>query len=182
MIIEDGKGSGGGNVGTAENRALVSSRQAERIMYSSRDDGLAYSAVYDSMTVAAGDICAYLKNTSSTRNLFISDTTFGGVEAIKWKVFTCTGTAAAGESVTPVELNISKSFTAEATAMAGDTTITGLTAVAQVGCFRSAALSSFDNNWHNALILGPGDAIYVEYDAGTTGLCEGEIFFHYETI
>jgi len=32
------------------------------------------------------------------------------------------------------------------------------------------------------LILSPNTAIMVEYDAGTTGLCEIDCLFHFETI
>jgi hypothetical protein len=37
-------------------------------------------------------------------------------------------------------------------------------------------------NYEDALILGPGKAIAVEYDTGTTGICEIDLFFHYEDL
>ena len=134
------------------------------------------------MTGAAGDYVAYLKNDSSTRNLFISDMTAGGVENIKWKLFSVTGTAASGEEVIPTGLNLSKSIPAEAIAMAGDTAITGLTEGAKLATGRSVANSGAEQTFHNALILGPGDAAALEYDTGITGLCEVSIHFHYEGL
>lgn len=182
MKIEDGKGKNGDMSVSATQRGNVSAKTAPRVFYSARDDGLAYSAIYESITAAAGDYIAYIKNTSSTRNMFIGDITLGGVEAIKWKMFFCTGTAAAGESVTATPMNNSKAIPAEATCMAGDTTITGLATTGQVSNHRNAALSSVEEHFDGSLVLGPGDAMVIEYDAGTSGVCEVDIHFHYETI
>lgn len=182
MKIEDGKGSGKEMSVSSTQRGNVSAKTAPRIFYSSREDGLAYAAVFDDITAAAGEYVAYLQNTSSTRNMFLSDMTAGGVENIKWKLFVCTGTAASGESVTPTELNLSKSIPAEAIAMAGNVAITGLTAGEQIATGRSGANSGAKREFDNALILGPNDAIVLEYDAGTGGLCEATFQFHYEDI
>ena len=182
MKIEDGKGSGRQASVSSVQRLNVSAKTAPRMFYASRDFGLAYNAVYDGITAAAGEYTAYLKNTSTTRNLFISEIEFHSFEAVKWKIWSVTGTAAAGESVEPAELNLSKGITAEATAMAGNTAITGLTTVAQIGSHRSAALEDSDMNFQGSLVLGPGDAIAIEYDAGTSGICSHDIFFWYEGL
>lgn len=181
-FIEDGKGSGRKASVSSVQRLNVSAKTAPRYFYASRDFGLAYNAVYDGITAAANDYTAYLKNTSSTRNLFINHIEFHSVEAVKWKIWTVTGTAAAGEAVTPTPFNVSKSITAEATAMAGDTAITGLTTVAQIGSHRTEATSEAGMHFEGALILGPGDAVAVEYDTGTTGICSHDIFFWFEDI
>jgi len=180
--IEDGKGKNGDMSVSASQRGNVSAKTAPRIMYAARDDGLAFNAVYDGITAAAGDYTAYLKNTSSTRNLFVKHVEFHAAEAVKWKLWSVTGTAAAGESVTPSPLNLSKSIPAEATAMAGNTSITGLTTVLHLGAHRTPATDSSEMHFDGALILGPGDAIAIEYDSGTSGLCSHDIFFHYEDI
>ncbi len=177
--IEDGKGKNGDASVSLDQRLDVSSRTNSRSFYVSRDLGLAYNTVYN-FTAAANDIVAYIKNTSATRNLFISAIEFHAVEAIKWKVFSCTGTAASGEAVIPSNLNLSSGKIAEATAMAGDTTITALTAVVQIGTHRSVATGSSEMNFQDALVLGPEDAIYVEYDTGTAGIGEVDIFMHFE--
>jgi hypothetical protein len=179
-VIQDGGGKNG-NVGVSKNQRLnVSSRSSPREFYTSRDDGLAFSAIYDDMTLVAGDICAYLKNTSTTRNLIVGDITAGGVSDGKYKLFSVSGTAAAGTPVTPAPVNLSKNIPAEATAMSGDTSITGLTNLAQLSCFRHPALSSWEEAFEGSLILGPGDAIAIEMDAGTGGVHEVDIHFHYE--
>jgi len=179
-FIEDGGGKNG-LVGVSKNQRFnTSSRATPREFYSSRDDGLAYTAVYPSMTLAAGDICAYLKNTSSTRNLFVGNVVVGGVADGSYKIFKVTGTAASGGAVTPVPLNLSKSIPAEATAMEGDTSITGLTFGSQLSFLRHPALSGAGEKFEGSLILGPGDAIAIEMDAGTGGVHDVEIHFHYE--
>ena len=180
--IEDGKGKNGDMSVSATQRGNVSAKTAPRNFYSARDDGLAYSAIYEGITAVAGDYVAYLKNTSTTRNMFIGDLTAGGVGDVKWKLWFVIGTAAAGESVTATPMNNSKNIPAEATVMAGNTSITGLTTDGQVSNFRSAALSSWEEAFDGSLVLGPGDAIALETDAGTIGVVEMDIHFHYETI
>jgi hypothetical protein len=122
-----------------------------------------------------------LKNTSSTRNLFIGDVSFGGVPSILWKGFFCTGTAAAGETVTATPTNKSKNIPAEASAMAGDTAITGLTTSSIFTIRRSPADGSEEESFDGTIILGPGDAVVFEMDTGT-GIGEVDIHFHYEDI
>lgn len=180
--IDDGKGGGKQMSVSSTQRGNVSAKTANRIFYSSRDDGLAFAAIYDDVAAAAGEYVAYLKNSSSTKNLFIKDVSFGGVESIKWRIWVVSGTAAAGEEVTPTELNLSKSIPAEALAMAGNTAITGLTNIEQIGTHRTAAMQDGLAMRHSSTILGPNDAIAVEYETGTAGLCEIEVHFWYEEI
>ncbi len=182
MRIEDGKGKNGAASVSTVQRLNVSGKNAPRMMYASRDFGLAYNAVYDGITAAANDYTAYLKNTSSTRNLYVSTIQFHSAENVKWKIWSVTGTAASGETVTPSALNLSKNIPAEATAMAGNTSITGLTTVVQLGAHRSPANGDSDMNYAGALILGPGDAIAIEYDAGTTGVCSHDIYMWFEDL
>lgn len=182
MKIEDGQGKNGDMSVSSTQRGNVSSRTAPRTFYASRDDGLAFVAIYDGITAAAGEYVAYLKNTSTTRNLFIDDMLAGGVENIKWKLFSCSGDAAAGETVTATEFNLSKSIPAEAIAMAGNTAITGLTTLAQLSTGRTPANGGAQRSFESALILGPSDAVVLEYDTGSSGLCEAEFHFHYENL
>lgn len=182
MKIEDGKGKNGDASVSSVQRLNVSSQTAPRMFYASRDFGLAYNAVFDNITSAAGEYTAYLKNTSTTRNLFVSKIEFHSVEAVKWKIWQVTGTAAAGEVVTASQTNLSKNVPAECSAMAGDTAITGLTPVKQMGLHRSEALGGSVLDFQGALILGPGDAIAIEYDTGTGGICSQDMFFWFEDI
>lgn len=182
MKIEDGKGSGRQASVSSVQRLNVSAKTQGRIFYASRDFGLAYNAVYDDITAASGDIVAYLKNTSSTRNLFVTHMEFHSVENVKWKIFSVSGTAASGATVIPSTLNLSSGIAAEAEAMSGDTAITGLTTLTQIGTHRSQALGDSEMHYDGALMLGPGDAIAIEYDTGTTGLCSVDVHFFFEGI
>jgi len=182
MRIEDGKGKNGTASVSAVQRLNVSSKTQGRSFYASRDFGQAFNAVYDNITAAAGDYTAYLKNSSPTRNLFVRSIEFHSVENVKWKVWSVTGTAASGAVVVPSNINLASGLSAEAITMSGDTPITGLTSIQQIGSHRSQAFGDSEMHYDGALILGPGDAIAVEYDAGTTGLCSHDLFFWYETI
>ena len=182
MKIEDGKGKNGDCSVSSVQRLNVSAKTAPRHFYASRDFGQAFNAVYDDMTVAAGEFAAYLKNTSTTRNLFVGHTEFHSAENVKWKIFEVTGTAASGATVTPSNFNLASGQPAETSAMSGDTAITGLTAVKQLGTHRSEAFGDSSMEFDGALVLGPGKAIAIEYDAGTTGLCSLDVFFWFEDI
>ena len=182
-LIEDGKGSGKKMSVSSTQRGNVSAKTSPRMYYSSRDDGLAYNAVYECTAVTTGDYSAYLKNTSSTRNLFISEIEFHSLLATKWKIWSVSGTAAAGTAIIPTELNLSKGITAEATARQADSsTLTGLTTIAQVGSHRNEATGDSGMNFQGSLILGPGDAIALECDVGVSGLVSHDIFFWFENI
>ena len=180
--IEDGKGKNGDASVSTTQRLNVSAKIRDRTFYASRDDGLSFTAVYDGIAAAAGEYVAYLKNISATRNLFIRDIKLGGAEAIKWRIWSATGTAAAGEAVVPSQMNLSKNLMAEANAMAGNVAITGLTAGEQLGVHRSVANGEVPALAHGATILGPNDALVIEYESGTAGECSIEIHFHYEDL
>lgn len=182
MRLQDGKGRNGEAAVSSDQRLDVNSKSADRIYYKSRDDGLAFNAVYDGITAAAGDYVSYLKNTSTTRNLHVSTIEYHSSQNAKWLVWSVTGTADSGESITPTNLNLSSGVSAEVTAMAGNTPISGLTAVSKLGTHRSQAESESEMDYRGALILGPGDAIAVEYDSGGTGDVTIDTFFWYETI
>jgi len=182
MKIEDGKGKNGDASVSNTQRLNVSNKGASRIYYVSRDTGLAFNAVYPAITAAAGDYVAYLKNTSSTRNLFVGRVEFHSAENVEWNVWQVTGTAASGETIVPSNLNLGSGLQAEAIAMAGDTTITGLTQVQQIGVHRTPAMGEASMDFEYALILSPGTAIALEYQAGTDGLCEFDFHFYYETL
>ena len=182
MIIEDGKNKNGAMSVSAAQRANVSAKTNPRIFYSSRDDQKAYNAIMPSFSAAAGEYVFYLKNTSTTDNLFIKHVEFHSVQAVHWKVWEVTGTAAAGTAITPANLNLSSGLASSTTCMGGGATITGLTTVKQIGTHRTAANGEGEMNYENALILGPNNAIAIEYDTGTTGLCEIDCFYHFEGL
>jgi len=179
MIIEDGKGKNGSASVSQAQRLNVSAKSNPRVAYVSRDSGKAFRATFFGAG-AADDYIAYLKNASAVDDLYIDEITLGGVESILWKIAKVNGTAGAGAAVTPVNLNFKSGLPAAATAMNGDTPITGLTAVGLVGIKRSRALESASFKLDSAVILGPGDALAIEYDTGTSGVYDADILFHYE--
>ena len=182
MKIEDGKGKNGDCSVSAAQRLNVSSKTRSRLFYISRDDEQAFNAVMPSFSAAAGEYVFYLKNSSSSKNLFVHSLEYHSVQAVHWKVWQCTGTAAAGTVITASNLNLGSGRTAEAICMGGAATLTGLTLGNQIGTHRTQALGDSDMNFGEGLILAPNTAIVVEYDTGTTGLCEIDCIFHFEPI
>jgi hypothetical protein len=77
-------------------------------------------------------------------------------------------------------LNLGGNNTAAAVSMGGGATITGLTIGTQVGTHRTQATGEASMTFGGALFLGSGQAIVVEYDTGTTGLCEIDCIFNYK--
>jgi len=182
MKIQDGKGKNGDASVSSVQRLNVSAKTRDRLFYISRDDQQAFNAVMPSFSAAAGEYVFYLKNTSSSKNLMLHTIEYHSVQAVHWKVFQVTGTAAAGTVITPTNLNLGSGRTAEATCMGGGATITGLTIGNQIGTHRTQATGEAGMDWGEGLILAPNTAIVLEYDTGTTGLCEIDCIFHFEAI
>ncbi len=179
LRIQDGAGTGAEAKVTADNRLDTSSRQNPRLYYISRDEGQVYSVTSHDASAAAGTYILYLKNDSTTKNIYIDEIIVGGVETVLWKLWFVTGTAAAGNALTPTNLNKTSTNAASATSR-GDDSITGLSTAGQIGSVRSSANDHADLSTRDAIILGQNDAIAIEYDTGTTGIAEAEIVFYYE--
>ena len=77
-----------------DNRLSVSSRTDSRSYYRSRDDGQAYSLVFDHQSAAAGEYSVYWQNTSTTMALVIDAIGFNAVQNARIKLWEVTGTAA----------------------------------------------------------------------------------------
>ena len=183
MKIEDGKGKSGDASVSSSQRLNVSAKTRDRMFYVSRDEEQAYNAVMPTFSAAAGTYVFYIMNTSSTKNMFLHSLEYHSVENVQWKVFSViSGTAAGGTVITPTNLNLSSGRAAEASCLGGGSTITGLTVGPQIGTHRTQAFGEAGMNFGEGLILGPNNAVVVEYDTGTTGLCEIDCIFHFETI
>ena len=116
----------------SDGRLNVSSRADNRAYYNSRDEGQCYSMPFEFNTSATGEYAAYLKNTNTEKEMVISSVGINAEVASRFKLDFVTGTAAAGDTVTPTNLNNSSPHDATATGMEGasaGTGITGLTAV-----------------------------------------------------
>ena len=181
LNLQDGGGSGRLATVSSFFRLNVSAKTNPRIFYSSRDEGKAFNAISTASSIVAGEYIMYLKNDSTTDNLYVKHVEFHSENAAVWKVWQVTGTAAGSSVILPSNLNLGSANIAEATSR-GDGSITGLTNVKQIGTHRNGANGEGEMNYENALVLPPGSAIAVEYDSGTTGPAEIDMFFHYETI
>jgi hypothetical protein len=182
MFVEDGKGGNGPASVSAARRLNVSSKTRSRMFYVSRDDQLGFNIPMPSFEAAAGNYVFYIKNTSADKDLMIDSIEYHSEEWVQWNVWEVTGTAAGGNALTPVNIHLGKGRLAEATAMGGGATITGLTLGNLIGVHRTQATGEAAMDWAEGLILGPDTAIMAEYQAGTGGLCEIDCLFHYETV
>ena len=178
--LQDGGGSGRLATVSSFFRLNVSAKNNPRIFYSSRDEGKAFNAISTDASAVAGDYVFYIKNTSTTDNLYVKHLEFHSANAAVWKVWEVTGTAS-GTTVTASNLNLGSPNVSE-TSCYGDGAITGLTTVKQIGTHRNDANGDGEMSYENALLLAPNSAIAVEYDSGTTGAAEIDCFFHFEEI
>jgi len=166
FIILDGKGSGqSAAISPSGNRLNVSSRADERIYYISRDNGDSYSVTSIDASPSGGEYNFYFKNTSTTQKFYVKHIIVGAADLAIFKVAVVTGTAA-GTELTPVNLNLTSGRTASCDCR-GNGAITGLTesSVIDIRSVEADATEGFD--FHDALILGQGDAIAVEFDTGS---------------
>jgi hypothetical protein len=180
LQIEDGKGRGYISSVSESNRLNVSAKANPRSFYISRDDGLAFTVSAVDIDAVAGDVICYLKNTSTTRNMFIKQIHYGGQNSACWKTWVVSGVAG-GTSLTPTNLNLTSGKSAEAEAFGG-AAVTGLAQDSLIGTHRTVAGSHSVDGWDDVLILGPNNAMGVEYHTGDTGDAEVNIEFHYENI
>lgn len=179
MIFEDGRGRGSKAGVSSDFRMETSTRSNSRSYYISRDDGQVYGVTSHDATAAAGTYILYFKNTSTSKDFYIDYIECGGVETALWKVWFVTGTAAGGSALTPTNLNKKSGNVASAT-VRGDDSITGLSTDGQIGALRTPANDSHLLAFDDTVVLGTGDAIAIEYDAGTTGIAEVFMRGYYE--
>jgi len=175
--IEDGKGSGRTVEVGPNNRLATESKVSGRDFFISRDDGQSYHVISEDATAVANEETIYLQNTSTTLNLFIDHIILATDTANKFRLKKVTGTAAGGSAKTPVNLNLTSSNAAAATAR-GDGSITGLTDDGDLEIIRVGADDTGEMAFGDQLILGQNDAIAVETEANAA--VEMTIDFHFE--
>ena len=127
------------------------------------------------MCLDAGPVAAeytlWIKN-NSEKNLIIQDIYSWAVDAdVVWKLWQVTGTGATAPAIVPVNMNISSAHIAAVTCLGGATAVSGLTTVNTpiFHWYQGPANTPFSFNTDDALIIGPGQAVAIEYDAGTGG-------------
>lgn len=165
----------------SDGRANVSSRSDGRRYYTSRDQAQAYAMTFEHSSAADGEYTMYLKNTSPTRRLVISDVGIYASNVARMKLWFVTGTATGGVARTPHNLNKASSNAAEVTAISdqGGTAIAGLTTHGDhVDDIRVGVDGHISFRLQDSLHLGQNDAIAIEMDTGTsTPLIHGACFF-----
>ena len=168
ITIDDGRGTGqSAGVSITGNRLDVSSRADERIYYISRDNGDAYTCTSIDGGAVAGEYNFYFKNTSTTQKFYVKDIVVGSSVLAIFKVSKVTGTGS-GSAVTITNLNFTSGNVAVATVL-GNGPVTGLSESAVVDMVSVEADATETMDFHDALVLGQGDAIAVEYDTGAGG-------------
>jgi len=167
----------------SDNRMNVSSRSDSRSYYNSRDVGQAYSLVFDFQSAAATEYGVYLQNTSSTKTIVVDAIGINAAQNARMKLHFVTGTATAGNAVTPVNLNGGSPNAADCVAREGGSEATGIAGLTIDKTIDFAAVQADGHEefrLDDRLRLGQNQAIAIEYDEGTGGDMFGVIFFFFE--
>lgn len=167
--------------GGSDSRLNVSSRADGRAFYVSRDDGQSYVLHIKDADAADGDLIAYLRNDSKDKKLYIQDIHISSPVACKFIMSFGNATAATGTSVTPVNMNKTKTFDADVTAL-GNAAVGGVSASTDFASLRIGASGTGELDFGDTLILGQNDNIVIESDLITSSpdLVEVDIFFFIE--
>lgn len=163
----------------SDGRFNVSSRQDSRMYYVSRDNGQAYVLSIEDLDAEAGDIVLYLRNDSTAKKLFVDDIHINTENAAKFRISIGDAVTPTGTPVTPVNLNRASVNAAAVTGL-GNGAVGGVAESVYFGTVRIGAGGFEEYDPKDALILGQNQNIIIEYDAGTTGEVEIEIFFFLE--
>lgn len=175
--IVDGKGSGRRAEVDNKHRIKTLSTQISE-MHDSAADGLAYSWSNVTYNYDAADTILLVKNTSSTRTLEIIEIDVAGDTATE-VIIHCPAdvTSPTGTAVTGVNLNRTSGLTAEATAIADETTNTQANVIwrGRIAANTTFRLEGF------ICTLGLNDSIAVDF-VTDGGACNVTITGHYEDI
>lgn len=154
----------------SDGRMNVSSRSDSRSYYVSRDNGQVYT-FNSEFDAVSGQEVIYIKNTSSTKKLFISQIILGAGSEADWEVFEVTSGTAAGTSVTPKNLNLSSSNDAASTVF-GNAQVTGSLSGDTISHIISSSATSVRLSYGDALILGQNDDISITYSSSASSEVE----------
>ena len=181
VTIKDGRGSGVEASVSVVNRLNVSAKTNPRTFYSSRDDGLAFNLATFAPVANGGDTLLYLKNTSTTRNMFIQQFHYGSDVDVLWMVGIVTGIPS-GVAMIPTNLNLGSARLAEADAYGGSP-ITGIIYSGILETNRTLAGGHSASILRDALILPPNAAIAIQaVSVAVNFAAEVSAEFHYEDI
>lgn len=159
-ISEDWVGTEG-----TDGRADTSARVSTRKFYISRDKQNLYSWKCH-YSATAGDYVFYIKNTSSTEDLYIEQIYVYADAVCDFDIKFVTGTAVSASPVTGVNWSKNNAKTINATAL--NSGVTGLTGAGDIIDVDVVANTREMYDFDGSLILGNGDAIAVQVDATAT--------------
>jgi len=133
---------------------------------------------------AAGEYPLYVLNASTyTRNFIVDGITTWQVDAdVVWRLWEVSGTAGGAAVITPKNTYFGSVISAgELTARGGAGGVTGLTTVGNwVDEWGGGYVyNSYDKDVLSSVILEPGKALAIEYDAGTGGRCGVTVYGHF---
>ena len=170
MIIQDGTGEGQNAGVDSANRLQVSARSNSRSYYQSRT-GNTYTIIAADAGPVAAEYTLYFKNDSAVDNFVVSRIDTYATDAdVVWKLAKVTGTAATAAAITPVQTNTGSGKSALTTCRGGAGGVTGLTPSTVIWqWYNGVANTTRQMDTGDTLIVGPGQAIALEYDAGTGG-------------
>ena len=169
MLVEDGTGSGRKAGVDASNRLQASVRQNIRGYYKCKEGDFYTIIAVDAGPVAA-EYTLYFKNDHSIKPFIISAIQSYATDAdVVWKLHAVTGTSA-GTAIIPVNTNLASNKPAETTCRGGAAGVTGLTSTRTIAQWYNGPVNmTVRQDINDRVHVGPGQAIAIEYDAGTGG-------------
>ena len=99
----------------SDGRLNVSSRSDGRAYYNSRDEGQCYTAVFEHIDHADGELSFSIQNTSTDKTLVIDSIGLNCLLACRAQLYFASIASQVGDAVTPVNLNKDSSHDAQAT-------------------------------------------------------------------
>lgn len=186
MRIEDGKGNNGEAAVSKDQRLEVNSKTGTRISYASKDRGDAY-IVYGKRNFAAANTdegVLYFKYTGNRRCVIDHIVFSSNSSKAKAEVFLDPTSVSAGTSITPVQLNRTKSNVSDSTALHGGTTAITFTPndALEIADIRMN-ISSVIWDVKGALVLGKNNSILIVGEVATIGdRVRAEIYYYEEDV
>ena len=159
-FINDGKGRGYKASVSSSNRLNVSSKSNPRAYYISRDEQECYS-LGTGYTASNGDYVFYIKNTSSTKTMVLTDITLTSASSATFDIHVVTGTAS-GTDAELVNINLGSANSADVNCKA-NAAVTGLTETGNIHKISLAGEDHVELHFMESLIVPKGQAVAVKY-------------------
>jgi len=181
-IIEDGKGSGKKVEVTQDNRLSVEADTESRIFHKSRDHKKAFSAYGKRNFVAANTNENVLSLTyDGSDNLFVKEIVFSSNDDdAKVEVYFDGVYVSGGTTVLPLNLNRTVSVESETTCLHGGDTLVVNTEPAKEFFDVRLSKSTFNKDFHGAVILSRGNNITVLGSVSEPGKKIRTMIYYYE--